>query len=81
MYDESTPEGRATRRRATWTARKTRLQDPTEKLDRDYWMSRTPEERGLSVWNLTVLAWEAQGIDITELRLDRTTPWTKRSLR
>jgi hypothetical protein len=81
MYDESAPEGRANRRRATWTARKTRLKDPTGKFDRDYWLSRTPEERGQAVWNLTVLAWEAQGIDITELRLDRTTPWTKRRLR
>jgi hypothetical protein len=81
MYDETTPEGRANRRRATWTARKGRLKDDTSKSDRDYWLSRTPVERGQAVWDLTVLAWEMKGIDIAQLRLDRTAPWTKRRLR
>lgn len=62
-------------------AQKLHLKDDTSKPDRDYWLSLTPKERGHAVWDLTVLAWEAQGIDIRELRLDRTTPWVKRRLR
>jgi len=81
MHDESTPEGRANRRRATWTVRKFHLKDDTSATDRNYWLSRPFSERVHAVWNLTAIAWEARGIDITELRLDRTAPWAKRRLR
>ena len=63
-----------------WRAHKAQQERDARKSDHDYWLSLTPEERSWAVWDLTVLAWEAKGIDITKLRSDRTRPWKKRRL-
>ena len=46
------------------------IDEGTEEFDRQYWASRTPEERLAAAWEMTVLAQKFRGG--TEDELDRT---------
>ena len=48
------------------------VDEGSEEFDREFWASRSPEERIAAVWAMTVVARKPKGWTENELRLDRT---------